>query len=108
MGSETEKFTEDWRWSLRVTPIMGGFAVLLIIFAMIDPPRGESEGSTALKATSYKEDVMYLGKNKSFILSTLGFTCVTFVAGALAWWGPIFITYGLTIQEGAGVVKMSE
>lgn len=62
VGSETEKFTGDWRWSLRVTPIMGGIATILIIFAMIDPPRGESEGSTALKATSYKEDVVYLMK----------------------------------------------
>jgi hypothetical protein len=30
------------------------------------------------------------------------------VAGALAWWGPIFITYGLTTQDGAGDVQMSE
>ncbi|XP_021952664.1 protein spinster isoform X2 [Folsomia candida] len=108
VGSETEKFTKDWRWSLRVTPIMGSVATILILIAMIDPPRGQSEGSTALKATSYKEDVVYLRKNKSFILSTLGFTCVTFVAGALAWWGPIFITYGLTIQDGAGHVEMSD
>jgi len=29
------------------------------------------------------------------MLSTLGFTCVAFVTGALAFWGPIFITSGL-------------
>lgn len=34
------------------------------------------------------------------MLSTGGFTCVAFVTGALAWWGPRFIDYGLQIQAG--------
>lgn len=36
------------------------------------------------------------------MLSTFGFTCVTFVTGALAWWGPTYIFYGLRLQEGGG------
>lgn len=27
----------------------------------------------------------------SFLFSTLGFTCVSFCTGALAWWGPKYI-----------------
>jgi hypothetical protein len=36
--------------------------------------------------------------SKSFMLSTLGFTCVAFVAGAFAWWGPKFVILGLAAQ----------
>ena len=48
------------RWGLRITPIAGFVSVLLIIFFLRDPPRGESEGSK-LKATSWLEDLKYLG-----------------------------------------------
>jgi hypothetical protein len=37
--------------------------------------------------------------SKSYVLSTIAFTCVTFVAGALAWWGPLFVEAGVDIQE---------
>ena len=33
------------------------------------------------------------------MLSTAGFTCVSFVTGALAFWGPTFIEYGLKLQN---------
>lgn len=32
------------------------------------------------------------------MLSTAGFTCVAFVAGALAWWGPKFVEKGVILQ----------
>jgi hypothetical protein len=35
----------DWRWGLRVTPFMGLVSILLIIFFMIDPERGLSDGA---------------------------------------------------------------
>ncbi|XP_068215167.1 protein spinster-like isoform X2 [Palaemon carinicauda] len=91
--------SEAWRYGLRVTPAMGLLAVLLIIFVMEEPERGGSEGGQHLQATSFWNDLKYLFSNKSFILSTLAFTCVTFVAGALAWWGPLFTELGVKIQE---------
>jgi MFS family permease len=81
----------SWHWALRGTPILGAFAVLGIVFFLKDPPRGESEGHDQLKATSYTEDLKSLMCNKSFILTTLGFTCVTFCTGALGWWGNLFL-----------------
>lgn len=42
------------------------------------------------------------------MLSTLGFTCVAFVTGALAWWGPKFMLYGLKLQPGGENVKLDE
>lgn len=91
--------SEAWRYGLRVTPAMGLLALVLIIFLMEEPERGGSEGGQHLQATSFWSDLKYLFSNKSFILSTLAFTCVTFVAGALAWWGPLFTELGVKIQE---------
>ncbi|XP_049850079.1 protein spinster [Schistocerca gregaria] len=100
IGSETARATGVWQWGLRVTPIMGAIAVILILLAMEDPMRGESEGRSDIGRTSWLQDIRALGNNASFMLSTLGFTCVAFVAGALAWWGPMFIHYGLVLQPG--------
>merc|ERR1719192_2474260 len=99
VGAETAKVAGDWHWGLRVTPIVGVAAVILILLVMIDPPRGESEGHQDLQAQSYKEDIICLAKNKSFLFSTLGFTCVTFCLGAVAWFGPDFIKKGLLTKK---------
>lgn len=49
-----------------------------------------------------------ISRNPSFMLSTLGFTCVAFVTGALAWWGPEFMYYGLKLQPGNEKIQLSE
>uniref|UniRef100_A0A336M1G7 CSON009778 protein n=1 Tax=Culicoides sonorensis TaxID=179676 RepID=A0A336M1G7_CULSO len=94
IGSETANALNDWRFALRVTPLLGAIAVILLYFSC-EPERGEAEGSHHMQATSYKEDLRALCKNPSFMLSTAGFTCVAFVAGALAWWGPTFMYLGV-------------
>ncbi|BFG05261.1 protein spinster [Drosophila madeirensis] len=99
VGSKTAHLANNWRWALRVTPILGVAAVLLIMLIK-DPERGHSEGSHSMEATSYRQDIKELLKNRSFMLSTAGFTCVAFVAGALAWWGPSFIFLGMKMQPG--------
>ena len=86
--------TSDWRWGLRVTPFMGLLALLLIVFFMIDPERGLAEGAHLRPNSNPLPDLKALGKNKSFVLSTVGFTCVTFTAGCLMWWGPEFAYLG--------------
>lgn len=78
---------------------MGALAVALLFFCN-EPVRGEAEGSHNMEATSYTEDLRALLKNPSFMLSTGGFTCVAFVAGALAWWGPSYMYLGLKQQIG--------
>ncbi|RXG72010.1 Protein spinster [Armadillidium vulgare] len=75
---------DAWRWGLRVTPVMGLVAVLLIIFVLKEPPRGVSEGAQHLKPTSFISDIKHLVSNRTYIFTTLAFTCVTYVAGALA------------------------
>lgn len=97
----------NWRWALRVTPLLGIVAVVLIILIK-EPERGESEGSPHLEPTSYTEDIKDLVKNHSFMLSTAGFTCVAFVTGALAWWGPKFIYLGIKMQPGNEELSLNE
>merc|ERR1719150_2351804 len=89
----------EWQYSMRGTPVLGTIAVLLIIFVLVDPPRGEAEGQEHLKASSYSEDLKHLFCNKSFVLSTLGFTCVAFCTGALSWWGPKFLETSILAME---------
>ncbi|KAL9919528.1 lysolipid transporter protein spinster isoform 3-T4 [Glossina fuscipes fuscipes] len=97
VGSETAHLAGNWRFALRVTPALGLIAAILILITK-DPQRGESEGGHNLRATAYKEDLKYLMKNRSFVFSTIAFTCVAFVTGALAWWSPTFIYQGLKLQ----------
>ncbi|CAH0751413.1 unnamed protein product [Diatraea saccharalis] len=99
VGSVAGGVAGDWRWGLRVTPVLGALAVGLIALVMRDPERGAAEDSH-MTATSYKDDLRSLIKNPSFMLCTFAFTCVTFVTGALAWWGPQFIFLGLNLQNG--------
>ncbi|XP_054274582.1 protein spinster-like isoform X2 [Macrosteles quadrilineatus] len=108
VGSETGRMTGVWQNGLRVTPVLGMVAVVLILFVMTNPERGESEGKTHLHATSWSRDIKLLLRNPSFMLSTAGFTCVSFVAGALAWWGPHFIYLGLRLQPGYEDVSLSD
>ncbi|CAB4058515.1 SPNS [Lepeophtheirus salmonis] len=92
LGSEMSHLTGDWRWGLRVTPILGFAAVVMILFMLKDPNRGECEGhGNEIKTTTYFQDLKDLAANKSFVLSTFGFTCVAFCTGALSWWGPLYI-----------------
>ena len=44
-------------------------------------------------------------RSKSFLLSTGGFTCVAFVAGALALWAPLFMEYSIVYQDHTKHIK---
>uniref|UniRef100_T1J6E4 Major facilitator superfamily (MFS) profile domain-containing protein n=1 Tax=Strigamia maritima TaxID=126957 RepID=T1J6E4_STRMM len=99
VGSNVAKAFQSWHWALRVTPVFGIICVLLLIFVLKEPPRGESEGGHDLAPTLWKEDMISLLHNPSFIWSTFGFTAVAFVAGALAWWGPSFLLYAVKVQK---------
>lgn len=107
MGSKTAELANDWRWALRVTPILGVFAVVLLAL-LKDPKRGESEGVAQVERESFWVEIKDLLTNRTFILSTAGFTCVAFVTGALAWWGPNYIHLGLKMQPGNENLKQEE
>ncbi|TFJ96294.1 multidrug ABC transporter ATPase [Platysternon megacephalum] len=74
VGSKVKDLAEDWHWALR-------------------PPRGavERHSDSPLRYTSWAADVRALSRNRSFVLSSLGFTAVAFVTGSLALWAPAFL-----------------
>ena len=101
VADDGDQDPESWRWGLRVTPFMGLVAIVLIIFFMLDPPRGQSENSRVGASERVLEDLSALASNKSYVLSTIAFTCVTFSAGALMWWGPNFAFLGAKAECGS-------
>jgi len=117
VGSSVAHAAGDWRWGLRVTPFLNLLAVVLMIFFLEDPERGEKEakerghnGEVAEAAPAaggsrlvdYLDDLVYLIKNKTFILTTLAFTFLTFFTGSLSWWGPIFMEDAIKVAEEYG------
>ncbi|XP_013413275.1 protein spinster homolog 1 isoform X2 [Lingula anatina] len=99
VGSEIATALGNWKWALRVTPVLGVICVILISTLVKEPPRGQAEGGTHLHSTSYLDDLKYLLKNKSFVWSTLGFTSVAFVTGALALWAPTYVYNSILVQD---------
>lgn len=57
VGAETAHLAGEWNWALRVTPVLGVIAVLLIIFFVKDPVRGQSECTGHMEATAWVEDI---------------------------------------------------
>ncbi|XP_053469768.1 protein spinster homolog 1 [Ictalurus furcatus] len=93
VGSAVDKRAKDWHWALRVTPALGLLAVFLLVFVVQEPKRGaiEARPEHTLHRTSWLTDMKALIRNKSFVLSTFGFTAVAFVTGSLALWAPAFL-----------------
>ncbi|XP_063983784.1 protein spinster isoform X1 [Diachasmimorpha longicaudata] len=98
-GGQVAVATGQWQWGLRITPALGLIAIALILFGVRDPVRGEREGGSHIASTTWGNDIRALVRNPSFMLSTAGFTCVAFVAGALALWAPKFLELGLKLQK---------
>uniref|UniRef100_A0A1I8F376 MMPL domain-containing protein n=1 Tax=Macrostomum lignano TaxID=282301 RepID=A0A1I8F376_9PLAT len=73
----------------------GVVCVLLLLLQFREPACGQAEKSTHMHATSWRDDVRHLLRNRSFMLNTLGFTAVAFVAGALTWWTPLMLDLDL-------------
>lgn len=97
VGSRVASALGQWQWALRVTPGLGVASVLLCLFVLEEPERGQSEGAVDMHQHGIKDDLKYLTTNRSYIWSTAGFTCVSFATGALAWWAPIYMEYAYAV-----------
>lgn len=98
VGPGVANYMGHWYWALRVTPALGLLSVVLCLTGLIEPSRGQAEGGVTLKSSSFIQDIIEVCKIPSFLFVTLGFTCVTFSVGALAWWVPDFMTNALFVK----------
>ncbi|XP_042901437.1 protein spinster homolog 1 isoform X2 [Parasteatoda tepidariorum] len=98
VGPEVANRIGHWYWALRVTPGLGILAVILCLTVLIEPPRGRADGGVVSNTTSVFQDIIEVLKIPSFIWVTLGFTCVTFSVGALAWWVPDFMDSAIEVH----------
>ncbi|GMS95973.1 hypothetical protein PENTCL1PPCAC_18148 [Pristionchus entomophagus] len=82
----------DWRWGVRAPSILDAICLILIFFFVkvrksTWDENDNVEGKTA-EHSSYKSDLVALGKNATFMTSTFAYTAVVFVTGTLSWWIP--------------------
>lgn len=106
-GSGIAKVVGAWQWAFRVTPVLGLVLLVLMCVVLKEPQRGLAEGgSKEEQITSYKEDIKELCSIKSYVFSTLGFTCVAFVTGGLSFWTPFFM-YKSSLAQGQDADKES-
>ncbi|XP_026184777.1 protein spinster homolog 3 isoform X1 [Mastacembelus armatus] len=101
IGGGSATLTGDWRWALRVTPILGVVGLVLLVFLCPHPPRGaaETHGEGVTGDSSYLEDIKHLLKNRSYVWSSFGVTALAFLTGALAFWMPTFLSRARVTQE---------
>ncbi|KAI3385549.1 hypothetical protein SNEBB_008530 [Seison nebaliae] len=103
IGSNVADIFGDWRWSLRVTPAIAVICIVLLAVLVEDPKRGDADvGVNMVSHSTFKEDLMDLLTNRSYIGTTFGFTSVAFVVGTLVWWSPNMISYGLKAHLKSG------
>ncbi|XP_064900342.1 LOW QUALITY PROTEIN: protein spinster homolog 1-like [Columba livia] len=118
IGAKVKDVATDWRWALRVTPALGLVALALLVTLVSDPPRGGAGaaprrapppaalGQRPAPAGHQPHAGAVLGLHghglcdrgcpyrytgRTLVLSSLGFTAVAFVTGALALWAPAFL-----------------
>ncbi|NXC43817.1 SPNS3 protein, partial [Penelope pileata] len=109
LASAMAGVTGDWHWAFRITPCMGGLALVLLILLVPNRIQRRTEAHRALSIsgtirvaaeksgvqrtakTTWCQDVLSLGKNWSFVWSSLGLTAMAFVTGALGLWVPMFL-----------------
>ncbi|NXO01362.1 SPNS3 protein, partial [Rhinopomastus cyanomelas] len=109
--------TGDWHWAFRITPCMGGLALVLLI--LLVPHRiqrriaahralsisgtirvaAEKPGVQRTAKSTWCQDVVSLTKNWSFVWSSLGLAAMAFVTGALGTWVPLFLYRAQVVQN---------
>ncbi|OWK59823.1 Protein spinster 3 [Lonchura striata] len=116
LAASMAKSTGDWHWAFRVTPCMGGLALLLLILLVPHKIQRKTAAHRALSIsgmigradekpdihrttkTTWCQDVGSLVKNCSFVCSSLGLTAMAFVTGALGMWMPLFLYRAQVVQ----------
>ena len=75
LGFGVGGFPEDWRWGLRITPILSFCYIIFVILFLSDPPRGESDGqiteNKSFGFSGFLDDLKYIASKSRVIYVTL-------------------------------------
>ncbi|KAF4073057.1 hypothetical protein AMELA_G00254500 [Ameiurus melas] len=101
LGSSAKDLAQDWHWALRVSPILGMTAGILILVFVPEPKRGILDKPTSHMGirTSWVCDMKALLKNRSYMFSSLGSAAVSFATGAFGIWIPQYLVRAQEVQE---------
>ena len=89
-----------WPWSFYLV-VPPGLALGLWCFFQPEPQRGLADLVNVSVRLITMKDYLRLLKNPSYVLDTLGMTCMTFALGGIAIWMPDYIS----VYRGAGELK---
>ncbi|KAM9385155.1 sphingosine-1-phosphate transporter SPNS2 isoform 2-T2 [Pholidichthys leucotaenia] len=103
LGSTAKEAAGDWHWALRVSPILGLTAGVLILLFVPEPKRGNADrmGGRVKSHSSWVCDTKALAKNRSYVFSTLASAAVSFATGAFGMWIPIYLNRAQVVQKTA-------
>lgn len=98
---------DDWRFTMRFTPFLLAFVLIVILVAYIEPERETpkkkmsilNDDSVAVSMKQAKSgflgDLKDLYRNKTFVLLTFAWIFCLSSLGAFNWWSATFINYSL-------------
>ncbi len=94
-----------WRAAFLICGLPG---VLVAAFALLikDPGRGTFDVGPRPAPPTWPEALRAMGRSRLYVNTVVGYTAVTFAAGAMADWFPTFLTRhrGLAVDEAGGLV----
>uniref|UniRef100_A0A667HZX7 SPNS lysolipid transporter 2, sphingosine-1-phosphate n=1 Tax=Lynx canadensis TaxID=61383 RepID=A0A667HZX7_LYNCA len=102
-GSSVKQAAGDWRWALRVSPIVGMITGTLILILVPATKRGHADqfGGQLKVRTSWLRDMKALIRNRSYVFSSLATSAVSFATGALGMWIPLYLHRAQVVQKTA-------
>ncbi|XP_029784618.1 protein spinster homolog 2 [Suricata suricatta] len=102
-GSSVKQAAGDWRWALRVSPIVGMITGTLILVLVPATKRGHADqlGGQLKVRTSWVRDMKALIRNRSYVFSSLATSAVSFATGALGMWIPLYLHRAQVVQKTA-------
>ncbi|KAL5264213.1 hypothetical protein ACHWQZ_G005333 [Mnemiopsis leidyi] len=96
-----------WRWAFRVSPPVVTLLAIATLFLVPNPERGGADNANASVQLTHSQEIRAgqnpivqlavetwsLLKTKSYLYTTLGFSCLAFTVGSLTQWIPVYVVH---------------
>lgn len=96
-----------WRWAFRVSPPVVVLLAIATLFLVPNPERGGADNANNSVQLTHSQEIRAgqnpfvqlaveswtLLKTKSYLFTTLGFSCLAFTVGSLTQWIPVYVVH---------------